>query len=224
MNPNLQILAFLFLTLVLFFLSRKSTSLLFQFLINHFGSKRLSYAILAIIYLPGTILHELSHFLMANILFLKVHDISIFPEVDENQLKLGKVIFEKKDFVRGILVGVAPIFVGLSFLLWLSSLGVGSSENIFYKALLFYLIFVISTSMFSSKQDLVDLVYLIPAILVFVFVIYLFGIDLGFFYHIFQSLEGGLKFLYALNNYLGLSILIHLSVLLIVKVYLKLFK
>ena len=63
---------------------------------------------MALLYFPGTAVHEMSHLVMAMILNLKVRDISLLPKIRGNTIKLGTVTYEKKDVVRGLIVGIAP--------------------------------------------------------------------------------------------------------------------
>lgn len=51
---------------------------------------------IALLYFPGTAIHEMSHLVMAMVLNLKVRDITLIPKVRGNTLKLGTVTYEKK--------------------------------------------------------------------------------------------------------------------------------
>lgn len=115
---------------------------------------------LALILLPGTVVHELSHWLMAKILFIKTGKISLFPEVIDQSIKLGSVEIAKSDAIRRVLVGVAPVLFGLiiilgSLFLISSNLIIGwNTLPIWLWTILFYLIFITGNTMFSSKKDL----------------------------------------------------------------------
>src|SRR4051812_13086785 len=113
MSQNSLLLLFFVIQLIgLYFVSRQTIKELFIFL-RKFLPNGAAFTIITILFLPGTALHEMAHFITALILFLHVREISILPEFQKDQIKLGKVIYEKKDIFRGILVGVAPIFFGL---------------------------------------------------------------------------------------------------------------
>lgn len=200
---------FTFQLIVLYFISRISIKELFQVLRIFFSSDRIVFILVSLIFLPGTIIHELSHFLAAIAMLLHVHEVHVFPQWEKNYIKLGRVIYEKKDVIRSILVGIAPVAVGLLFFWWLSALDILSIDSIGFRILMVYVIFVISTSMFSSKQDLIDIIYIIPFFLIVGAVIYIFQIDLSFILKQDILINGVTKFLYDVNIFLFISLAIH---------------
>lgn len=72
--------------------------------------------IYSIIFLPGVLLHELSHFLIAAMLGVKTGEITLFPhEIGssrESHIALGSVRIRQTDFFRAVLIGIAPIIFG----------------------------------------------------------------------------------------------------------------
>jgi len=208
----------------LYFISRLSIRELFYSLRIFFRSEKIVFAIVALIFFPGTVIHELSHFIVAMLLFLKVREIHIFPEFEKNYIKLGRVIYEKQDVIRGIIVGIAPIAIGLVIFFWMSTLQIFFIENIWLKLLMLYLIFVISTTMFSSRQDLIDLGYLLPITIIIILFLYLFQIDLGRLLTNPQLIAVTTDFVYDVNVYLGISIAIHLGLLFFLFTVKKIFK
>ena len=119
-NFFLLVSTFFIQILIIFFISRKTTLLFFSIFNRIFRNAKLSFLSITLIFFPGTIIHELSHYFSAVILFLNVKDIKIFPEFKDNQIKLGHVLYHKKDFLRGILVGIAPFFGALLFFFFIS--------------------------------------------------------------------------------------------------------
>jgi len=112
--------------------------------------------ILAFIFLPGTIIHELAHLFTAAIMFVPVGRIAILPEVDGEEIHLGSVEIGQTDILRRTLIGVAPLLLGLAVImgiLWLSMDNL-STGPIWQKLLGLYLIFQIGNSMFSSRKDM----------------------------------------------------------------------
>jgi hypothetical protein len=211
------LLTFLFIqSTTIFFLSRqniKQLFFIFKKILSHKKNyhQKTIYKIISLIFLPGTIVHELSHFFAAIVLFLPVKDIQIFPKFEEGQIKLGHVLYVKKDFLRGILVGVAHFFGALFLFFGLSFFNLFPNKNLGLNITLTYLIFTFSSLMFSSKQDLVDIGYLIPFILFLLIIGYIFqpfipSFNLSYFKNIIAGLE---FFLTNVNYYLFLSILIH---------------
>lgn len=127
-----------------------------------FRSTRVVITLLAFLFFPGVVIHELSHALAAGVLFVRVHDIEFLPEIRGDAVKLGSVQVSESDFIRRFFIGVAPFLLGtIVLLLSIWYLGQGfmlsnlfSLEKIGQYALLIYVVFVISNTMFSSKKDL----------------------------------------------------------------------
>ncbi len=77
---------------------------------------------------PGVILHELSHWLFAKLLWVRTGDMALFrprpdPKAkDSGRFTLGYVEVYHSDPVRQSLIGLAPLVVGLLSLLVLSTL------------------------------------------------------------------------------------------------------
>ena len=209
------ILLFFLQLILIYFLSRATINNLFHLLRTFLKTNHLVFSLISIIFFPGTVVHELAHFFAAMILFLRVHSINIFPKWEGNEIKLGTVLYEKKDFVRGVLVGIAPIFSGIFFLWAIAALNIFPSDNIFLNLLIIYLIFTVSSMMFSSKRDLIDLIYIIPFIVIFYGFIYIFDIKLDFIIRN-QPLENALlNFLKQVNKFLLISISVNLTLLLL---------
>lgn len=205
-------LLFFILILILFFLSRQTTNHLFFFLRRFIKNEKTIYGLVSLIYFPGTILHELSHFFAATILFLKVREVKILPEFEKNYIKLGKVVYEKKDFVRGFLVGIAPLFGALFFFYLVYFFQLFPAKNFFLNLLFFYLIFTVSSTMFSSKQDLIDLVFIIPFFLFVGIIFYIFQIDPLILIKNSKIINNLVLFFNQVNQYLLLSVVINLLV------------
>lgn len=211
-------LAFFILQLtIIFLITRWLSNEIFKLLKYLLKSDRICFIILSLIYLPGTILHEISHMLGAMILLLKVKSITIFPEFEENSIRLGSVKFEKKDLIRNILVGVSPLFSGLAFFYFIFSLHVFPATGLLLNLVFIYLIFVVSSTMFSSRQDLVDLVYLVPFVAIILLVIYIFKIHVEVSFGNSNLFTNLLNFLKALNYYLLISLVINTAFFLILK-------
>lgn len=199
----------------IYFLSRLTIKNLFHLLRTFLKSDHLVFSLISIIFFPGTIVHELAHFFTAMILFLRVHSLNIFPKWEGNEIKLGTVVYEKKDFVRGVLVGIAPIFSGIFFLWAIAVFNIFPSDNIFLNLMIIYLIFTVSSMMFSSKRDLIDLIYIIPFMVISYGFIYIFDIKLDFIIRN-QPLENALlNFLKQVNMFLLISIGVNLTLLLL---------
>lgn len=167
---------FIFLIIVLSALRQKlvyeisGTSLLV------FGTTRPGIVFYSLLFLPGTVLHELSHWIVAEILQVRTGQITILPDFEpsgESQ-RLGSVATARSDPFRGFLIGVAPFITGIAILAILGRLlEVGwGVYPLWQVALLIYGIMVISNSMMISKEDrrtwpfIVVLMILISTILI----------------------------------------------------------
>lgn len=210
-NSGLTLLIFFGQIFLLYFISRLVINDLFHVLRLFIRKERIVFTIVTLLFLPGTIIHELSHFIVAISLMLRVREVSIFPKFEENYIRLGSVVYEKKDYIRGILVGIAPIFAGLFFFWFIGHFNLFNYGGTLLKAVFVYLVFVVSSTMFSSKQDLVDLVFIIPFIILIVGVIYIFNINLELIFKNQYLLNGILSFVGAVNRYLLFTILANIG-------------
>jgi len=214
---NWQWLIFILLILSLFFVSHSTTNELFYLLRIFFKSEKTVFGLISLIYLPGTIMHEMSHFLMATVLLIRVREVKILPEFEKNYIKLGKVLYEKKDFVRGVLIGIAPLVIGLVFLWWLALIQIFPSSYWYVNLLLGYLIFSVSSTMFSSAQDLVDLIYIFPLLLLIGLIIYIFNIRVDLLFNNNNLIKGINQMLSIINMYLFLSLSLNLATMIVVR-------
>ena len=66
----------------------------------------------AILLLPGVVLHELSHAIVAALLGVRIGRINILPRRVGKRIQLGFVPVEETDIVRASLIGAAPMLFG----------------------------------------------------------------------------------------------------------------
>ncbi|MGB8645033.1 MAG: hypothetical protein WCF84_07330 [Anaerolineae bacterium] len=126
---------------------------------------------LFILLLPGVILHEASHWVVANLLFVRTGKVNLgLSRARGKQFSLGSVTVERSDSFRESLIGVAPFFVGLGAIILIAGYGFDLWPNttLSYKEMLdrvlstandwltwvdLYLIFAVSTAMIPSESD-----------------------------------------------------------------------
>jgi hypothetical protein len=124
---------------------------------------------LFILLLPGVLLHEFSHWLIANLLGVRTGPISIgLGRTRGKHFSLGSVTIERTDPLRESLIGVAPfvsglvaiwLIMGIGFDLWsprdpqLVVQRIGSTIGDPLTWLALYLVFAVSTSMIPSESD-----------------------------------------------------------------------
>ena len=174
-NLLFVVLLFVLQTIVLYFLSRVVIQELFLFLLRVLRKKSIAYTFLALIFLPGTAVHELSHFFAATALFLPVVEVRILPQWRGNELYLGMVSYKKTDFIRSVIIGIAPFFGACFFYWFFAAFHLFPASSIILNIGMVYLFFAVSSNMFSSKQDLIDAGYLIPLIAAGLALYYLIG-------------------------------------------------
>ena len=138
-------------------------------------SPEFTITLFSIIFLPGVLLHELSHYLVAVLLGVKAARFSIFPQTTPNgRLQLGYVETSRTDILRDSLIGAAPLFAGglvvallsvtrLDLLPLWDLLRSGQFDLLWSKIaalpqvadfpLWFYLVFTISSTMLPSRSD-----------------------------------------------------------------------
>lgn len=200
---------FFFVQIVgLFFVTRYTLENVFKTLRIYIRHDHTVFTLIAFLYLPGTVLHELAHFAFAIACRLRVRSVSVIPSWDRHYIKLGSVVYEKKDVFRSVLVGIAPFFAGLAFFWFIGFFRIFPSTNLGLSILFGYLIFTVSSTMFSSKQDLVDIVYIIPFIVILVGIVYIFNIKITVSIQD-NLLTGLLSFFQQVNIYLLFSLLIN---------------
>lgn len=135
----------------------------------------LSLGLFSLIFFPGVVLHEISHYLAARLLGVKTGRFSLLPHVlPDGRLRLGYVETVRTDILRDALIGTAPLisgglavaYLGISRLglLPLATAASQGSWQLFFQKLAgvpqqpdfwlwFYLAFTISSVMMPSASD-----------------------------------------------------------------------
>jgi hypothetical protein len=168
---------------LLFFLSRFFNRSLLKLLYGISKDRSIAINLLTILLLPGTMIHEVAHALVAGLLLVPVGEIEIFPKVEEDKILLGSVQVGTTDPLRRLIIGGAPLLLGtgiiISILYWaLNTLN--SATPWWVVAAVVVLIFQISNTMFSSDKDMEGALAFIGAILTFVFIVFLAAYFTGF--------------------------------------------
>ncbi len=115
--PNLDGLLWLLLTLALFIILQRLLHREIQaFLLILTRRPGMTQVIFALIFFPGVLLHELSHFLMAKLLGVRTEGFSLIPQaMPDGRLRLGAVETLSGGVLRDSLIGAAPFFTGCLF-------------------------------------------------------------------------------------------------------------
>lgn len=177
-SPLLLIGIFLIELACLFFVSQLVIKSLARIFYRMTGSTNHTITLLALLFMPGTILHELAHVLMAGVLMVPTGDIEFTPEIQGDRVKLGSAEIGKTDLIRRALIGVAPVIIGTAIIIGLSySMFFIFTEPVWWSwIIVVYLIFVFSNSMFSSSKDLEGFIEAFSLVLSIIIALYLFKI------------------------------------------------
>jgi len=173
-------LVFLAELLTLFLLSKILINLLFAFFHKISRSKKVSIYLLSLLFFPGTLIHELSHYLVAILLQVPVGNMQLFPKEEGTGIKMGSVEIAKTDPLRRMLIGLGPFLFGSSLLVGIFFYATknGLFDNSLFIVIAGYLVFEIGNTMFSSKKDLEGAIEVVIAIVILLVIFYLIGFRL----------------------------------------------
>lgn len=174
----MQLLIFLFLLIVLFFLSRILTKSVSALLVKGFGENKFSFHFFHLLFLPGVIIHELAHFITAKILFVNTGNFNLSPRREGDSVIMGSVGIEKTDPVRRALIGFAPVFFGTSLIILFATLFLSEFlpfPDFINYLIIFLIMFQIGNTMFSSKKDLEGTLEILLVVFIFLIVFFILG-------------------------------------------------
>ncbi len=188
-------------------------------------SQTVTIHLLAGLFLPGTIIHELAHALVAGALLVPVGKIEFLPEIQGDRVKLGSAQIAHSDPFRRALIGFAPVIVGTLLLLgslfyFVSMFSKGTLPfwSIF---VLLYIIFEITNTMFSSRKDLEGSLEVIVIVAGIFIALYFLGIRQPFTW--FASLFQGefLEFVKKVVLFMLIPIVIDILIYALFKIFLE---
>lgn len=212
MSLLLWFFIFIFLIFILYLVSITFQKKVYLFFYLITKNKKLSISLMSILLLPGTVVHEVSHMLTAEILGVRTGEFDFMPYKKENsnEIRMGGIKIAKSDPVRRTIIGVAPVFVGLSIITAVFSLQIlpvvktpsSFLNNNWQYYLIFglssYVLFIISNTMFSSRKDLEQAFYPLLLLIIIVVALQIGGITIKislkqttkeFFLNVLQSLN-----------------------------------
>jgi hypothetical protein len=192
----------------------------------------ISMALFSLLFLPGVLLHETSHFLMAHLLGVRTGRFSIIPKkLEGGILQLGYVETASSDFFRDALIGVAPLVMGGIFValvgvyrlglntVWGSLIqGQMSTINLSIKSMIdrpdfwlwFYLTFAVGSTMMPSTSDRRAWLPLIFVLVILLVSILLIGVGPWLLSRFGNAFKAALD---AITMVFGITVMIHLILL-----------
>ena len=217
---KLMAMIYLFLLIVelivLSLLAKKVYRKLSLFFLKIVRRKKLAVWLMAVLYFPGTLVHELAHFFAALALAVPVGEVNLIPRIEDDRIKYGSVSIAKKGPIRMFLISIAPLIIGTLIIFIISYLFLIEElfSGIWAVVISGYLVFTTANSMFLSKSDLKGVWALLVSLVVISIIIYvllysLFNIDFGVLFS--TEIIGFVKMV---NLFLALPILINVLILL----------
>lgn len=204
------LIIFVFLFLCLYVISVKIINQIFRLT---------NIEVLSFILLPGTIIHELSHMIISELLFVRTFRFSFKPTIVDNKVRIGSLEITQTDPFRKTMIGLAPIFVGISVLtagyfFYLKKIFPHPEQILSFSLiqivllmLVLYGFFIISLTMFSSKKDLESSIIPFLIITFFGLIFYFLGFTINIKAETQQSI---INFIVLLNKTLLTTLIINL--------------
>lgn len=187
----------------------------------------------SLLFFPGVLLHEFSHFIMANFLQVRTGRFSLLPALTpDGKLRLGYVETEQTDILRDALIGAAPLISGGLAVAYLGMgpLGFaplaayadqgnwqGAWESLFWLPqqpdfwVWFYLAFTISSTMLPSTSDRRGWLPIFLAMVVLLVLALVFGAGPWMLENLAPWFNRALR---AVATVFGVSLVLHLVLLL----------
>lgn len=163
---------------VLIFLLEFSFLFLLSRILVRSISQILGIRLFHLLFLPGVIIHELAHLIVAEVIFVRTRGLSFSPEQEEDRIVMGSVGIESTDPIRRAIIGFAPVFVGVLLIafsvFYFLSPRSPFSQTLSYLAV-FFIVFEIGNTMFSSRRDLEGTIRLLFVIALGVIAAYFLG-------------------------------------------------
>jgi len=200
--------------LFLYLLAARLTQAIYDLTMLLTRSRAVAVTVVTLLAFPGTVIHELSHLFTAEVLGVRTGKLTLVPEsIREEEVKTGSVMIAATDPFRRYTIGLAPVFAGLMAITALSYLLSLSTTYDLLSIFYFYLLFAVSNSMFSSREDLKGFIPFILTLTILIAAAYIAGIRVGLTGPILAFV---IKILDALTKSLGVVLALNIIGLLLV--------
>lgn len=221
--------------IVFYFLAQRLNQTLFLFFYLVTKSERIAFFILTLLFFPGTVVHELAHLFTAEILGVKTGKLSLIPKrINHKEVEAGSVQVAKADPFRMTVIGLAPIVWGIVAIAILSLIlqSITSSSCFQFNTvsmiikmfqsdcrlptagalLIFYLLFSISTNMFSSREDVKGVLPVLIVIGIIGASLYIAGVRVQLTGIVAETTN---RLLLAITRYLGIALALNTVIFLL---------
>lgn len=109
--------------------------------------------------LCGTVIHEVSHMIIAELLGVRTGKFSFIPEIiEEGGVKAASLTMQRTGPVRQTIIGLAPTILGIG-LIGLIGYYLFPITNYLLLITFLYLLFTLANTMFSSPKDLEQILF-----------------------------------------------------------------
>jgi len=168
---------FLLQVFILFILSRFLQKYLSQFIYSLTNSEKITVYAMAAFFFIGTVIHEFSHLIMANLLFVHTGKMELLPKLEGNTIRLGSVEIVKPDPFRRLLIGVAPFLMGTTIIILtlFSADFFDATHTLWIGILALLIVFQVGNTMFSSKKDMEGASFFLVLFIIAIATLYLLG-------------------------------------------------
>jgi hypothetical protein len=178
---------------ILSFISRTLTQRLFEAVYLVTKARSVGISFVTLLLFPGTIVHELSHLFTAGILGVRAGKLELAPtSLKGEHIHAGSVMVAESDPIRRSLIGLAPLFTGLTILTvisyylhpWWQEAFLSMQNGLFVTMpvirflLSLCIISAVSNTMFSSPEDLKGVPAVGITLVIIATVLYFLGIRL----------------------------------------------
>ncbi len=213
----LSVILILIECILLYILSRKSVQGLYTMLVLVTGNNSISIAVITLLLFPGTVIHELSHLFTAEILGVRTGKLELSPEWirgkpipgTRQEVTAGSVMIAKTGPFRRAAIGLAPFLVGLIATIalawyvpvlygqvpWKDGIPVLLHPASVGLVFALYGIGSVSSSMFSSSEDMKGVWPVLILLVLVIGALYLSGVRFNLTGHINTTFYSIIKYL-----------------------------
>ncbi len=175
----IYVLIFVLEFVFLFILSKLLIRSISIFFLKVARKENLAIRLFHLFLLPGVIVHELAHLLVAEAILVRTSGLNFTPELDGDRVVMGSVAIQETDPIRRAIIGFAPVFVGIILIYFFIFFFLSDGSPIpapWNYLLVLFMVFQIGNTMFSSSKDLEGSLFLIIVISISASVCYFFGV------------------------------------------------